>query len=470
MSLTIKKPGEMTNSLQRLYERAQTAMNQQNYGYASEILRNILLAEPGFNEARLTLRQSQLERISFKANIFRQLLAMVTTAWGVFVKGPMALKKEDFAKAFDVAEKAMEADPTVATTLQFLADVALAAGLKEIAVNSMEIAVRFHPKSRGVLWKTAQVYQECDEAGKAIQMLQRLQVMQPNNLQIQNELKHATALAAMQQARWEQADSFRDLIRDKDLAETLEQQERITARDEESRKKLIDATLASIAEQPSAGLYKKLASLYHQNKEFDKAIEAYGKIPELTGNIDPAIENAITEVMSDRYNAEISALQAQLAEQPADKDEIADQIAKAQNERDQTMLERYKKRVQDYPNEMQYRFDLGMLLWNQGQIDQALREFQLSQRNPHFAKKSQLFMGKCMTVKKMYDMAIEQFTAALSDLDRISEADRKDALYELSVAYEQKGDREQAMARLKELYGIDVNYRDTAQRLEKFYQ
>jgi tetratricopeptide (TPR) repeat protein len=382
----------------------------------------------------------------------------------------MALKKEDYAKALDIAEKAMEADPTVVSTLVFLADTALAAGLKEIAVNSMEIAVRFHPKSRNVLWKMAKVYQEAEEATKAIQMLQRLQTIQPNNLQIQNELKHATARAAMQQARWEEADSFRDLIRDKELAETLEQQERITARDEDSRQKLIETTVAAIEAQPSAGLYKKLAALYHQNNQFDQAIAAYNKIPELTGNVDPAIENAITEVLQDKYNAEISVLQAQMEEQPENKDEITAEIAKLQDERDTTMFGRYKQRVQDYPNEMQYRFDLGMLLWESGRIDEALTEFQQSQRNPHFAKRSQLYMGKCLAAKKMYDMAIEQFTAALSDLDRISEADRKDALYELSVAYEQKGDREHAQARLKELYGIDVNYRDTGQRLEKFYQ
>ncbi len=467
MTVSIKAPGQMPQGVQRLYERALAAINQRNYRYASDILRNILLAEPGFIEARLTLRQAQLERVNFTISIVRQSMAMLTTLWPIYVSGPMALKKQDFAKALDIAEKAMEADPTLTSTLNFLARSAEAAGLKSIAVNSMEIAVRFHPNNRTVLKNTAAVYKRAGEIGKYVQMLQKLNTLMPNNLHIENELKHAAALAAMKEARWEEADSFRDLIRDKDLAETLEQQERISVHDEEGRERLIKSLKASILEKPAPGTYKRLAALYHQNGQFDEAIATYRKLNEVTGNVDPAIENTITDVLRDKFEQQINSLREQLAATPDEQTQL--RIAALEKERDQVILDRYKKRVENYPNDLQFRFELGLMLWKCGFIDEAMREFQLAQRSPHLQPRARLYMGKCLTVKKMYDLAVEQFTAALADPDKIPAADRTDALYDLGVLYEQKNEPSNALKYMKELFAIDVNYRDVSERLERYY-
>lgn len=99
MALEVKTESEVSPALAKAYQRAQGALEKQNYAYASEILRGILLVAPGFEEARLTLRQAQLERIAFKSNIFRQTLALCAASWAVFVKGPMALNKKEDRKS-----------------------------------------------------------------------------------------------------------------------------------------------------------------------------------------------------------------------------------------------------------------------------------------------------------------------------------------------------------------------------------
>ncbi|MFO7821312.1 MAG: tetratricopeptide repeat protein [Lentisphaeria bacterium] len=469
--VNIKKLSEAGTSVKRMVERAEKATDQKNYGYAFEILRNVLLAEPGLTEARMKLREAQLEKAGDKANPVRQVLATITTAWPIFVKGPMELKKGNYAQALDTAEKAMDTDPTVLSTLTFLKNAAMKAELTTVALNAMEIAAKFHPKNRRSLKNLAQLYQKEGQAGKSIQVLQKLQSLDPNSLDVQAQLKHATALAAMEDAQWEKADSFRDVVKDNQGAQTQEDQERVAARDVESRKKLIQS-LREKTEQGNAtgGDYRKLAELYSQNQQYDEAIAAYQKISEVTGTIDPGIESAVTDTMRDKYDQQISDLKTKLEDNPDQEEEIQKQIKKIEEERDAVLLERLQKRVRNYPNEMEYRLELGLAYWNRGEIDAALNEFQHAQRNPQFAVKSRLYMAKCLMAKGLTDIAIERLQENVKDKDRIGPALIKETMYELAAAYEKSDDTDNALTTWKELYNQDVNYRDVAQRLEAYYQ
>ncbi|MCF7854327.1 MAG: tetratricopeptide repeat protein [Candidatus Pacebacteria bacterium] len=470
MDIAVKTKGQLAASLQRMHERAEKAIQQHNYDYACDILRNLLAAEPGFNDGRLTLRQAQLERIGFKASIVRQIVASIKTAWSIYVSGPLQLKKGNVGKALDIGEKALQQDPTLTSTLHFQARAAKAAGLSMIAVNCMEIAARFHPNSKQVLKSLASSYKEAGENIKSLQVYQKLRALSPDDLEVQNELKHATALAAMREARWEEAGSYRELIRDREEAETLEQQERIATRDVDSREHLIEKTIQEIDQKPTAGNYTKLATLYHENNEFDKAIEAYRKIPEVTGTADPALESTITDVLRDKYGFQISQLHEQMQKNPEKKQALQDQLAKVEMERDEVLLGRYEDRVRHYPNESRFRFELGQMYVQFDRWDDAMREFQQSQRSPRYAKRAQLYMGKCLVNKGLFDMAVEQYLGALEDPERLSSQEYKEALYELACALEKKGDSDEALKRFKELYSQDVNYRDVAKRLEKYYE
>lgn len=470
MAIPVKEPNDVSPALRKLHERAMDALEKKNYDYAAQMFRELLLKEPGFNEARLNLRQAQLEKIGFTPSPVRRLTAMITTCIPVYVTGPAKLKKGDFTHALDVAESAMAVDPTLMSTLQFLKTAAHAAGLKTIAVNAMEIAVRFNPKNAVALRDLAKMYQETNQAGKALEILQKLRELKPNSMEVANELKHATALAAMEAGHWEQADTFKDVMKDKDKAEMLEHESQLNVRDEDSRKKLIENARQDVAERPGPGTYKRLASLLHQDRAYDEAVKAYEKVIETAGAFDPSIDAAISEVISDSYTDRIHELKQRMegadeAEQAALKEQIGALI----QERDGILVERLEKRVENFPNELNFRFELGSLYWEVGRVDDALQQFQHAQRNPHLSRKAQLYMGKCLSAKGLYEMAIEQFDHVLADKDKVSARDFKDALYETGLAAEKKGDEAGAMKRFKELFSIDVNFRDVSQRLEKFY-
>ena len=86
---------------------------------------------------------------------------------------------------------------------------------------------------------------------KVLQIRQRLTTLSPNNKQYQEQLKNATAEAAMDEGGWEKVfaedGDYRSLIKNKDEAVQIEQSER-TFKDEDAVENLIESTLAEIEE------------------------------------------------------------------------------------------------------------------------------------------------------------------------------------------------------------------------------
>ena len=470
MPVTVKTSGQVSSAIKKMMTRAEAAAKQKNWAYAFQILRDILLAEPGFNDARLMLREAQLDKFGRQSNTFRQIMAAVTTAWGTHVAGPMKLKKGEFAKALDIGEKAMEADPTVLGTLKYICKAAEAAGLMDIAINAMETATDYHPKNLPALKQLAALYEKNKMGTKSVTIWQKIVSIQPNNSTNQNKLKHATALAAMEQAEWEKEGDFRGKLKDAEEQDLLEIAKRGGVRDAETRVRVIHALVEELEKDPqNISNVRRLADLYHQNGDFDESIDCYSRISELTQTKDPAIDSSITTVLQDKFNQQIQTLKDQLADQPENADAIQSALVELETKRDESLLERFITRVEHYPNEPQYRIELGKVLMRADRLDEALEQFQHAQRSTHHAPQAHHLMGTCFARKGIHDLAIEQFEQALTHRARMKPSELKELLYDLALAQESKGDRENALLTLKDLYNIDVSFKDVAQRIEKHY-
>jgi len=468
MAIQPKNLNQVSPHLRQMFEKGKAAILQKNYPYAFQILRDALRHEPGFLEARLALRQAQLERVGNKAGIVRQAIAFVTTFWTVFIKGPALLKKGKIAAALDAAESAMQADPTLISTINFLVRAALAANLLPIAVNALEVGARFNPKNVKVIRELARLYQKVGEDGKAVQLLQRLCELRPNDLALQNELRQATATAAMKQG-WDRAESFRDVIRDRKQAEILEQRERIAPRDSEALEQLIQAAEEELAETPSAANHKRLADLYRRKKDYDKALEHYNAVVEITGALDPAIDEAITSVLAERFDDAVRQWEAYAEKNPDKRAEAEEKIQEIRKQKEETLFERLQERVRRYPNDARFRYELAEVLYRRGDIDRALKEFQQASRNPQLRWGAAIWMGRCLLDKGLSDLAIERLQEVIES-SAVENDLKKEALYYLASAYEKAGRRDEAVDCLKRIYAVDVNYRDVAQRIEQYYQ
>ena len=105
-------------------------------------------------------------------------------------------------------------------------------------------------------------------------------------------------------------------------------------------------------------------------------------------------------------------------------------------------------------------------------LDEAIREFQAAAAlsspadgTPRYFQCCNM-LGHCFVQKSMPRAAVLWFKKGIEAPGR--SADEYKALqYELGSAFEQMGELNQAVAAFTEVYGVDVDYRDIADRLNE---
>ena len=128
-------------------------------------------------------------------------------------------------------------------------------------------------------------------------------------------------------------------------------------------------------------------------------------------------------------------------------------------------LENAAKQTERYPNDLQLRYDYGKLLIENGNHTEAIQQFQLAQRNPQRRIQSLIYLARAFQAKEQFGIAQEQLKSALAELQVMDES-KKEVLYELGLLCEQLGDTDKAAQYLKEIYAVDIGYRDVAVRVE----
>ncbi len=221
---------EITEKEKRLYDTALSAHERKNYAYGIDLLRTLLKKYPGLIEARMKLREMQMDRIG-KVSMLSQALATVGAILP-YLKVKRLAAKGNYAEALDAGEGAMGKDPTAWFPCIVLFRAAEAADVDAICLMALEQAIEFHPKSLQVLDWLAQLYSRMGMGKKALVCRQKIFEARPNDLQAEAFVKDAIAEAAMDEGGWGRvAESdgkldYRSLIKDTSEAVRLEQQDR----------------------------------------------------------------------------------------------------------------------------------------------------------------------------------------------------------------------------------------------------
>ena len=160
--------------------------------------------------------------------------------------------------------------------------------------------------------------------------------------------------------------------------------------------------------------------------------------------------------------------QQQILETDANNEEALKALAVLSTEERAYRRKAAQNLIQRYPNEFTYRYELGELLLEDGEIDASIKELQLSLRAPKVRVQALILLGKAYKQKEFYDLAAEQFQTAKSEIVGLSD-EKKEVLYELGTCYELQGDLDNAMSEFKSLYGADIGFRDVAQKIDDFY-
>src|SRR6266516_302462 len=212
-SMAVKTEKELSEPLRALWLKAVAAIELRNFGYAISLLQEILKQEPQFLTGRQLLRRSEVT----KSKSAKRTFFNISTAPITIMKAQREIKK-DPKRAIEMLEKVLEGEPYNRQANLALKEAATAAGWPEIGVFALRTLLEENPRDVKVLHELGRLYRELGENDQEVEVYNQIIEINPLDAEALRLGKDAAAHASMKSGGWTQAESYRDLIKDKEMA------------------------------------------------------------------------------------------------------------------------------------------------------------------------------------------------------------------------------------------------------------
>jgi tetratricopeptide (TPR) repeat protein len=460
-----KSINEIAPDMRRLHTKAVEASQRDNTDYAITLYCQILEREPGFYECRKALRAEQAKKAGTTSTGFFKKMMSSAGSSPQIAKAKMALHKNP-VEAMAVAEQVLIGDPTNASAHRIIADAALALDMPKTRVLELGTMAKHAPKDKAVIVEFAQAVGEtgsnADEAEKLLDELIRTSPYDTDLLQVQKNLSaHKTMDEGGYGALEGGEGSYRDILRNKDEAVSLEQEKRVQKSEDVAERLIAEYETRLQTETDNQKLMRSLAELYTQKNRFDEALGIYGRIKESGMNTDSSLDRAVSETIVRKFDHVIASLN------PFAPDH-AEQLEKYQAEKLKFQLEECQKRVEKYPTDYGFRYELGVLYFQAGKISEAIAELQKAQQNAHKRYSAMSYLAQCFAKRGMNDSAVRTLQSAIKEKSAFDE-EKKDLIYNLGCVFEKMGKKAEAIEQFLILYESDVTYRDVGAKVDAHY-
>ena len=464
--MAVKTEKELSEALRALWLKAVAAIELRNFSYAISLLQEILKQEPEFLTGRQLLRRAEVT----KSKLARKSFFSISTALIAIMKAQREIKK-DPKRAIEMLEKVLEGEPYNRQANLLLKEAALEAGWSEIAVFSLRTLLEENPRDAKILKELGRLYHELGDHENEVEIYNQLSAIDPLDAQVLRLGKDASARASMKRGGWTQAESYRDLIKDKDEAVSLEQQSRIRLTGEALDQQISETYARHQAEPENLDVARRLGALSEQKDDFESAVRWYQYAADLTKGADTGLLRKISDLKVKCLEREIAAHEEFLSSHTARNEvyvEKSEQLHAAKVSRAEILIADAQERLKRNPTDLQLRFELGENLFGAGRFREAVPELQRARQNPHARLKAMNVLGCCYGELGMLDLAMKQLEEASREIVSMDEM-KKEIVYNLGLIYERMEDAEKALACMKQIYEVDYGYRDVAQRVESSY-
>jgi tetratricopeptide (TPR) repeat protein len=458
-----KSLNDLPRELRMLFTKGSDALSRENFDYANELFTQILAREPAVFDVRKALRTSQLKKAGGGKGLFKKMLSNASSS-PLVAKAQLALRK-DPAEALQIAEQILNGDAQNSGAHRVIVEAAKVLEMPKTAGMSLEILVANSPKDRAIAIDFANSLADTGEVVRGEKVLADLAASFPADPELNQALKNLSARRTMQKGGYDKFEegksSYRDILKDKEEAISLEQQNR-QVKTEDVTTRLIKEYEDRLPKEPNnLKLLRSLGELYTEKKQFDKALSYYDRIKASEGGADPSLDKAVLETTKRKFDHDVAQLD------PA-APEYAQQAAKLQADKQAFELAQAQKLAERFPTDLQIRFDLGALYFQAGKIMEAIQEFQKAQSNPNKKVKAMSYLGQCYAKKNMNELAVRTMEGALKE-KLVWDEEKKELAYNLGMVLEKMGKREDAKRQLEEIFAVDSGYRDVSKKMEEYY-
>jgi len=460
-----KELNEVPGDLRGLYDKGVTAVQRDNLDYALTLFAQVLEREPGVFECRKALRLAQAQKSAGASKGFFKKMMSSTGSSPQFIKAKMALNKNP-AETMAIAEQMLNGDANNVSAHRLIADAAQALEMPQTHLLALESMVKLSPKDKALVIEFANTAAETGlEADAAEQFLDELIRTTPYDPDLQQAQKNLSAHKTMDEGGYGALEdgqgSYRDILKNKDEAVSLEQQQRSQKSEDVALRLIEEYETRLITEPDNLKLLRSLAELYTQKNQFPRALALYDRIKQSELGSDATLDRAIADTKLRQFDFQIAQFN------PFDEG-TAEKTAAITAEKMAFQLAECQKRVECYPTDLAIRFELGQLYFAAGKIGEAIAEFQKAQGNPNKRLAAMSLLAQCFAKRKMFDLAARTLQNAIKEKPGFDE-EKKDLIYQLGCVLESMGKKEEAIEQFKTIYETDISYQDVAAKVDAYY-
>jgi tetratricopeptide (TPR) repeat protein len=442
-------------NVNKLIEKGDDALKKRNYDYAISIFLEAVSFAPNNRRAREGLRKAELKKYENNYPSAGVIAIFGLGArFGMLVAG---LSRKSNPEGFMMAcERFLTKDPKNKGVNIALGDAAAEAGHLDAAILALETASEHHPHDTVALKKLGNLLWKNGEINRAHATFDKVVKLDPTDQEAVKSRKNLAAEASLKETGFETASSSQDLVKDKDAAGKLEREARLYASETDLHKKKEKIELVLQSEPENVAAIQDLAQVFEKLGDHKTAMETMDRAIAVRPT-DLALQFARGDLEMNHLEEEIRQLKAEgkVEEAAADERQLLE-----------TRIEEYRKRIKAYPTDLKLRYTLGNLLFEKGEFEAAIGEYQQTFRDPRFKTISLMRLGKAFAEIGKYDLAIRQLTQALEGHTTMSD-DVKEIIYDLANVHERTGDKDKAKKEFNKIYEVDIGFRDVGDRLAK---
>jgi tetratricopeptide (TPR) repeat protein len=316
-----------------------------------------------------------------------------------------------------------------------------------------------------VLLKDA--YKSIGQFDKAIVACQLASKLKPEDAELADEFKNLTAELTMARGRYDQEGDFRQSIKDREVQEKLQSQKAVV-KTEDYRLTAIEDARKEYALDPNLpknifNLADALSELQNDKGE-KEAIELLEKAYKTKNDF--SYKQRAGQISMKRLRRKVRKAKAIAEARPGD-DEAKTRLAQWNAKLNSVELEHYRQCVENYPTDLQAKYEYGNRLIRNKKFDDAIPLFQEAQKDPRHKISSMDKIGLCFFYKGWYADAIDIFTQAIDAYEIKDDGVAKELRYNLARSYEQKGETDKALEIYRKIAQLDFGYRDVRRRVDK---
>ena len=452
-----------------MYGRAKQFQSTGNLDYAIELFMDCCKGDPANLGFRQELRKTEKKKYPDPKK--GKPLAFLST-FSTSIKLATASSRKKYLQVIDLAEDIFLHNPwhIRASISQSYAFQQL--GLIDLALWTLDQVRSAAPEYHRINRPMARLFEQKGQYTQAIALWRLVHKKCPKDLEASKKATNLAASETIMRGNYDGAaagnapspikkdksGSHRVVAEGETASESLAY-ERI-ARDE-------NMLLKRIADQPANALgYLQLGQLYRRNDMLDKARDTFQKgIAAVGQHFEIGLE--LSDLDIDPFRKDLAIIEEKLRDDPKNVDLVPkrDALAKEINSRELTF---YRTKSDRFPTDTNARYEMAVRLYQAGQPEAAINEFQKLRTDPKHKVRVLIYLGLCFIARNNWRLAQKNLEDGLAQMTAAEEHFRKDVMYHLACGYASIGELQKAIDLGSDLANIDYNFKDIGPKIEQW--